>query len=573
MRVLIRTWTRQGGERSAQDRSLDVEKLRIGRSTDQDIELADLRVALTAAEIVRDTRGHFTIQSKNAQTIWLNENPVDRERIEVGNTIDCGRYRLTIAEPPPGVDLLVEIDERVSAREEKTQRLAGLMTSLGAAGLSRRRLSWLLFIAVLLPGLLLPAWYRFGIHAADKKVPAFAWPTDHVWVPGPSSPSHAFFQNDCGRCHQVPFRHVQNEACLDCHKNLHAHADDAHWASLPVFAQASCEDCHREHAGDMLVDRHNALCTQCHAKPQQQFAGIDMEAAADFSEHHPALTPRVSRFDIGTGKFRWIEASPAQPAEWHNETNFIYPHDKHLDPKGIKSPTGKRVLKCADCHEPDSSGVSFKPVDMKQHCSECHRLDFDPDDPDRTVPHGDSALVAQTIRDYYGRAALAGGVTKPDAPEIVKLVRKPGEQLTKPQAQIALAWADQQSALVIDEVFDKRICGYCHVVKHTDDATVPFSIAPIALQDHGPVFTHARFSHAAHSTEKCSSCHAAETSKHSEDVLMPDIKRCRDCHGDVGSSTRIASPCSECHGYHIAQQRTMDKPAIAVATPATEVKP
>jgi predicted CXXCH cytochrome family protein len=561
MKVLIRTWTRQGGERSAQDRVIEVGRLHIGRGTEQDIEIPDLRVGLTYAEIISEgKRGRFTIQAKNTPAIWVNEDPVERRNLNSGDSIDCGRFRLTVGKAPDEVDLLIEVEERMSAREEKARRLAGLSTTLTGAGLSRRRLSWLLFIAVIGLTLVLPYYFRFhSPYAAGLPPPAYAWPRDTAWTPGPLSPAHSLLENDCGKCHEQPFVHVRNEACLACHKKVHEHVDDAHWAAMPAFAQSRCEDCHMEHQGKSLVDTHNQLCTQCHTNPQQQFPGIKLEAADSFSSRHPNFHPMVSRFDASASQFKWIAVDQAQTTELHNDTHLIYPHDKHLDPAGIKSPTGKRVLKCADCHESDGTGVSFKPVQMEKHCAECHRLDFDPDDPDRVLPHGNVALVAQTIRDYYGRAALTGGVTKPGAPEIVRLVRKPGEQLTKPQAQIALAWADQQSALVIDEVFDKRICGYCHRVSKTGDAALPFSIAPVALQDHGTVFPHAEFSHAAHATEKCTSCHAAETSKHAEDVLMPDIQRCRDCHADVGGKNKMTSPCSECHRYHMAKDRLMLK--------------
>ncbi len=574
MKALIRTWTRQGGERSAQDRQVVAERLRIGRGTDQEVQIPDLRVGLTHAEIISDSRRErFTAQTKNTPTLWVNDEPVQRRVLEIGDRIDCGRFRLTVTQPQAGIDIQIDIEERLSAREEKSQRLARLSTTLAGAGLSKRRLSWLFFIAVMLMTLATPAWYRFGPpHTSGKPLPSYAWPRDTAWTPGPLSPAHTLFEKDCSKCHEKALVHVRNEACLSCHQKVHDHVDDPRWAALPVFAQSRCEDCHVEHTGHSLVDAHNQLCTQCHADPQKQFAGIAMAAADSFSNRHPVFQPQVSRFDDSTGKFRWIRVEQTKVDELHNDTNFIYPHDKHLDPRGIDSPTGKRVLKCADCHEPTADGISFKPVEMEKHCAECHRLDFDPDKPDAVLPHGNPRLVAQTIRDYYARAALEGGVTKPGTPAIVQLRRKPGEQLSKPQAEIALSWANQQSALVIDEVFDKRICGYCHLVKRTDDADVPFRIAPVMLQDHGKVLQHSEFSHAAHASEKCTSCHAAERSNRSEHVLMPDIANCRHCHTDTGGSDKVVSGCHECHEYHLSDKPLMDKTARNTATPAMEDK-
>jgi predicted CXXCH cytochrome family protein len=572
MRILIRTWTRQGGERSAADRLVEVERVRIGRGTDQDIELPDLKIPLSHSRIVRSGSNAMFVCKPGAHA-KVNGEVVLEHKLRGGDEIEIGRYKLTVMPPEPGADLLIEIEELISARDEKAERLSKLKTRLDQVMPSRRLMSWLLFAFVLLSTLALPAWLRFSDNRLVKTA-APAWPRDHVWVPGPSSRSHAYFQNDCGKCHQQAFVPVRNEACLECHQDTRHHADDERWARMSIFSQARCEDCHREHQGQMaLVDRHDALCTDCHATPSAKFAGIKLEPATDFSGHHPAFKPRVARYDGVSRTFSWIEVSQDNPQELHEQTNLKYPHDVHLDPKGVKSPDGLKLMACADCHEVDSSGVSFKPVNMEKHCASCHRLDFDPEDPSRVVPHGRPAQVVQAIRDYYARAALAGGITAPGAPMVVQLRRKPGEQLDQAGARAALAWADQRARLVVDETFDKRVCSYCHTVERRRDPDLPWAIAPVNLEERA--LAHAEFSHDAHKGEKCESCHAAKRSKHSEDVLLPEIKRCRDCHGDPDTGAKIPSNCTECHGYHIAKGEwprsggdSMSAPAAMNARPA-----
>ena len=581
MRFLIRTWSRQGGENVSRDRELETECLRIGRGTDQDIQLPDLRVAIAHAEVVR-SGSNAVIAALPGASLQINGAPVAEHKLHGGDIIGVGRYQLVVLPGSGGADLQIEVEEKVSARDEKSQRQTRLSMNLGEVLWTRRRLAWLLFILAIVPGLALPAWLRFHhapVPAAAEYVPpkspvgaAALLPTDVVWVPGTSSSAHAYFQKDCAKCHEAAFQRVRNEACLACHKNTAAHVDDPHWLKLDDFARARCEDCHHEHKGDMgLIARHNAQCTDCHAQLVRRFPETKLENTADFTAHHPVFMPEVARYDSATRQFRWIQANQDQPETLHSDTNLKYPHDRHLDPKGIKSPGGKKVLVCADCHVPDASGVSFKPIEMQKHCAECHRLDFDPDDPDRSVPHAQPAQVVGVIRDYYARAALAGGVKKPGAPEIVQLRRRPGEELTPPQARAALEWADYQSAIVIDEVFDKRVCGYCHAVRRTNDAALPWSVPPVALARHR--LDHAGFSHEAHRGEKCESCHAAKTSKLSTDVLMPELKRCRDCHGDPGSASKIQSSCIKCHGYHIARDQKMGMPPKEPEPAATTVGP
>ncbi|MEY4838856.1 MAG: hypothetical protein RLZZ475_2715, partial [Pseudomonadota bacterium] len=48
--------------------------------------------------------------------------------------------------------------------------------------------------------------------------------------------------------------------------------------------------------------------------------------------------------------------------------------------------------------------------------------------------------------------------------------------------------------------------------------------------------------------------HAADTSKVATDLLIPDLKSCRDCHlGATAVKTKkiVPSSCAMCHSYHV----------------------
>ena len=52
--------------------------------------------------------------------------------------------------------------------------------------------------------------------------------------------------------------------------------------------------------------------------------------------------------------------------------------------------------------------------------------------------------------------------------------------------------------------------------------------------------------------DTCKSCHKAESSKLSSDVMLPKIAECDTCHGKTKAETPMAAgaDCAECHGFH-----------------------
>src|SRR4051812_36741990 len=99
-----------------------------------------------------------------------------------------------------------------------------------------------------------------------------------LYNPGPVSPVHAIFENNCGTCHDGGSAHtgtgsffargVSDSACLQCH-DAAIHAEKQTTLVVltndkPTFSSL-CTTCHVEHKGHAaLVGASDALCTRCH---------------------------------------------------------------------------------------------------------------------------------------------------------------------------------------------------------------------------------------------------------------------------------------------------------------------
>lgn len=575
MKILLRTI--EPDSPLATERVLDVPVLRIGRGSDQDIVLGDLRLALAHAELLPQQGllgASVRLQAKARMGVKVNGTPQVGDTLKPGDVLDFGRHSLTVGKPQAGFDLVLSLQQRLDAQDERSARKAAFKTTLADTGWSRRRLSWLLFLLMALTLLGLPLLHYFQqppaqLSAERSSTPSRELKADILWNSGPLSNAHQMLSADCGVCHQQPFVQVRDSSCKGCHAGLGDHATSSLVAQQHPFAAQQCTDCHREHNGAQgLIPSANAACTVCHADPAD-LPGKPGLPTRDFSNAHPEFMLKLSRKAAVGAKepFVWIEARQGTPEAKQEDTGLKFPHDLHLDTKGIDAPEGQRVLECKSCHTPTADRAGFLPVTMEAHCSDCHRLDFDPQHPDRLLPHGEPEAVVQSVRDHFARIALAGGVMTAGVPTEVRERRRPGETLAPNRAKAALAWADAEAQKTLSDVFEKRSCHLCHAVTPSSEAPRRWQIAPVAPTTQ-PAFTTLTFPHGAHATETCASCHASASSKHSEDVLLPDIKSCRACHGDTGAMTETASPCQSCHVYHLEAAAKHSRPARPAAKSA-----
>jgi predicted CXXCH cytochrome family protein len=332
---------------------------------------------------------------------------------------------------------------------------------------------------------------------------------------------------------------VRDSACLVCHGGTVKRHAATHGVRV-ALEERRCATCHAEHnEPSMLVRRDDSLCAACHADIHKTIGAATrtiLGNASDFLLDHPEL--RVA----------------------FKESHLNFPHDVHLSPAGIKAPTGKRVMQCAECHQPDAAGARLLPVKMELHCQECHRLDFDPADPERQVPHGDADAVLRTLTEYYSARYLANYPDPLADAAPGRLVRRPGPALTRAERERALRRAREQATTVARDLFERRACVTCHEVERVnistgDTARNPsWRVVKVALPD--TWMPDARFDHARHGTSLtgCATCHAALESHAANDVLMPTLAVCRTCHaGAVPPGDRpqlLASGCMTCHAYH-----------------------
>jgi pSer/pThr/pTyr-binding forkhead associated (FHA) protein len=530
VKYLIRFITRNpAGSVETTDRIIDAPVITIGRATDQVLHLQDRRARLQHATIEQQSDGvHVTTPTLSG--VSVNGRTQRDSKLSTGDVIEVGANILRVIDAPDGVDFAITFELSADASQEHFVTSWSESVS-GIAGWSKRRLSWTLVIAIAVLAFVLPH---------------FAY--ENFFLAGPVHSAHSSTAGECGNCHVNAFQRVPDSACMECH------TVDRHVAqsATKVLGDARCASCHLEHnEPPELVKRHQDLCADCHANLP---ADVALAKAGDFLDDHPEfkvslLLPTATE----DGNTEWnTEHLLMSDALGADQSNLLFDHAVHVDEAGIVTPDGRRRIECIECHQPEPGGARMVPISMDEHCSDCHTLSFDPDDPTRSVPHGDPETVLQSLIEYYSARLLGGD---PDAVE--QRLRRPGRTLSRADRDRAAAEARVQALSIAEDLFERRACTNCHeVTRNGDNAEVPWQVAPVRLTE--TFFTHANFSHAAHETEvtSCDGCHQASQSVSATDVLIPGIESCRDCHGsgfaNRNNSAQTPSTCIMCHSFHFA---------------------
>ena len=552
---------------------LNTRRLTIGRAPSQHLQLTAPGVDDRHAVLTATSLGGLRLLTVSARGVGVNGKRENRARLKAGDVLQIGAAKLLVHPSRSRRAVILEVHEPATQVSETHDEHAD-----GAApGPRMSPLSWALslgfaalFLLLPLSGLVMP-----GIQDPLRNSPLL--PSDALWSPGPLHTAHQSIGNRCDACHAKPFEPVRDQECLVCHANVQHHVD-IRTADVGLFQGTQCTACHVEHKQPAtLVQRDPRVCTDCHANLERRKPNTTVRDATDFGTDHPefrltalATASRVLTPD-GDLVPSWhaVRLDRDDPAHFVEHSHLRFSHQQHLDPKGIKSPTGERILGCPDCHRPNSSGREMLPIRMETHCSGCHSLLFDEHDPTSGVPHGNLEAVYKTLREHFSHEYLVQTGFSNSAGNAQ--VRRPGGEqriLTEGEQRRARDWVDSQSLKIAGELLEKRVCRDCHEVTRVPGkpGLEQWRVEPVQLTSEW--MPRARFDHAAHISETCVSCHAkAPDSKYATDILVPGISRCRECHGGTGSAAKVASDCLMCHPFHIPSRglwlRTTSEPIQA----------
>ena len=530
---------------------LDGERFVFGRSASCDLPLPDLRVSFREAVLQEEPEG-LMLRGEGDRRFWVNGQQTSAVLLTPGLSLGIGPYTIAVTEPPAGGDpnakiaLTIELTTATDADGDKLMRTARM--SLGSALLNRRRLSWAGFIAAMVLFLILPiAQFLTPIDPSAPKTVRH-WPAafDIAWNSGEISNPHKIIASECGACHQAAFVKTQDAACLNCHRGVGHHVDRKQ-VTLPEIEQERCAHCHKEHQGPrgaLAYASDQAICSDCHLNIRTRAPVSDLAAVADFGDSHPQFKVSVV-VNAAEKQVKRVELASAEPPRDLN--GLVFPHDKHLNPRGVIAPEGRRQMGCASCHTPEPGGAALAPISMEKHCASCHGLRFEPSQPTRLVPHGSWASALRSVEDAYSAMALRGGSDRPDAPASVR--RRPGTEMTPEERLEAVAWADERTGQAMGYLGSVSVCGACHGMDKSAGADPRgWMIKPVMLLQH--YMPKARFTHAKHTDTACGDCHDAAKSASSAEVLMPKIEVCQACHAGQGAENKVPSTCIDCHKFH-----------------------
>jgi hypothetical protein len=558
--------------------------LKVGRDPESDIRLNDLAVALHHATLEQVSATRLGVSAEAGLTLEIDGSTTQFGQIDVatGGTVKIGPFLLRVLPQEMGSDDIA-IDVERADQDEAEEKFDTRRFALASVMPGKRPIAWTLVIVVLGLFLVWPIW-AFYSQERDKAEYAQAFHGDRLWLSGSLSQGHAALANNCRACHVQPFVAVRDEACTSCHTRISDHADHGRlararpdlgsWGRFQLAVQETfgldagrCVDCHTEHEGPQEIPATpQQFCADCHTDLDARLRDSRLGDASDFEQLHPEFQPSVLiQWDGEQPRMQRVSLAQ-RPREM---SNLKFPHALHLDRSGGVAQMARRLsatygfgqqLECADCHVPTPDGVRFQPPDMEGDCAMCHSLAFEQiDGTVRTLRHGEPRQVVADVRAFY-RAGLR------ERPAAVGTPRSRPGDVNQIRAAIQSARARSAAGTRADQavhaIFSQGgACFDCHQVRPAAAGTMNYGIQPVAF----PIryMLHGWFDHRAHQivqrpgqprqdgSTACLSCHAANASSDSTDLMIPNVASCRACHGGETSRLPVESSCAMCHDYHM----------------------
>jgi hypothetical protein len=363
-----------------------------------------------------------------------------------------------------------------------------------------------------------------------------------------------------------PTMNAIDQSCEHCHKAHSFHEPN-------VARDHSCSACHQEHRGPgPMAAPTDANCLSCHAKaavlqtsyekgkmlPPEEFDYRPDQGRVLFKAPRPqrGYTKVIRAFAIDHPEFQVLADKLKDP------DTLKFNHALHLSSPNILAPPGRK-LACHDCHKPDAAGVLHLKITYEENCKSCHSLQFDVNNPELRVPHGNAEHVRAFLRslpapyaDFGARVKGLSGRRELDdfVQQQMRLLRSQyasGEELERRVFFSEARTGPISKVAGLGGLGAARFpgCAYCHPVAAVTEGAPEVSQPVIADR----WFVRGAFNHSKHFKVDCVQCHDATQSRETSDVLLPAKASCVECHSPQGG---VASNCSECHSYHTPRKQT-----------------
>lgn len=515
-------------------------RLTIGRGTNTDLRSENASVALEHAVVEQRAGVGYEIYDCGSITgTYVNERPIERQMLAVGDRIEIGDLVLTVQVADPKRPMFLRVEKlrqqaalagSAAPREQEPQFQAGSQMRAPKIDFSRAYALRQLFLSKrsMTISLLLLATAGLAVVTLGG--------ASTMYQPGPISLAHetaarpsgerVIAPGDCRVCH-TPFGGASDEKCSGCHQQLF------HQARLAVVGP--CIDCHPEHRNvRQLAEVHQRKCVDCHRSLEGE--GITaVRSITAFERDHPDFS-----VVLATDR-RLPVTSPA--VKTGDPIALLFDHECHLSGKcSYQPPTPanpertKIDLSCDSCHRFDPETGAALQVRYDTACAACHPLTFD--NRYAPVPHG---LTLPTVTGVIS-SAYAGNE----------------EILSRPAAEVARIFAsrklrarngDSQVVRNAQRVMEVR-CRQCHTVSPDGRSVVPPGSSRSWFAGMRPFDHH---THMSGSLElSCAHCHeSVERSRIAADLSLPSIGTCTGCHrASEGFSDAGLGSCIMCHSYH-----------------------